>query len=215
MGTAGAGDRGWRLLATLVGMRVTVALGSRLRGNDGRGAGMTGGEGAGTVGGGGVGTTGGEGAGTTGAGDRGWGLLATLVGMRVMVALGSRLRGNDGRGAGMTGAGAGARTTGGEGVGTVGGEGVRTVGAGDRGWGLLAILCRMRVMVALGSRLRGNDGRGAGTTRGRRGNDEGEARERREEGARKRWERATGVGVVGDLGWYASDGCAGFPPTRE
>ena len=33
----GAGDRGWGLLATLVGMRVTVALGSRLRGNDGRG----------------------------------------------------------------------------------------------------------------------------------------------------------------------------------
>ena len=32
---------------------------------------------------------------TTGEGDRGWGLLATLAGMRVTVALGSRLRGND------------------------------------------------------------------------------------------------------------------------
>ena len=53
-------------------------------------------------------------------------------------------------------------------------------------------------------------------TRGRRGNDEGEARERREE----RRERATGSGrpvegVVGDRLWYASVGCAGFPPTRE
>ena len=35
-GTAGAGDRGRGLLATLVGTRVTVALGSRLRGNDER-----------------------------------------------------------------------------------------------------------------------------------------------------------------------------------
>ena len=34
METAGADDRGRGLLATLVGMRVTVALGSRLRGND-------------------------------------------------------------------------------------------------------------------------------------------------------------------------------------
>ena len=39
---------------------------------------------------------------------------------------------------------------------------------------------------------------------GGRGSGEGERRE-----------RATGVGVVGDLGWYASDGCAGFPPSRE
>ena len=178
MRTVGAGDRGWGLLATLVGMRVTVALGSRLRGNDGRGAGMTGagaGAGARTTGGEGAGTVGGEGVRTVGAGDRGWGLLATLVGMRVTVALGSRLRGNDGRGAGMTGAGAGAgaRTTGGEGVGTVGGEGVGTVGAGDRGWGLLATLVGMRVTVALGSRLRGNDGRGAETTGGVRERREG------------------------------------------
>ena len=64
----------------------------------------------------------------------------------------------------MTGAGAGARTTGGEGAGTTGGGGVGTVGAGDRGWGLLATLVGMRVTVALGSRLRGNDGRGAGMT---------------------------------------------------
>ena len=34
METAGAVDRGRGLLATLVGTRVTVALGSRLRGND-------------------------------------------------------------------------------------------------------------------------------------------------------------------------------------
>ena len=32
--SGGSGRRGWGLLATLVGMRVTVALGSRLRGND-------------------------------------------------------------------------------------------------------------------------------------------------------------------------------------
>ena len=46
---------------------------------------------------GGLGTKGGAGAarGSGGSGRRGWGLLATLVGMRVMVALGSRLRGND------------------------------------------------------------------------------------------------------------------------
>ena len=75
-----SGRRGWGLLATLVGMRVTVALGSRLRGNDGGGgAGMTRGR-----------------RGNGGSGRRGWGLLATLVGMRVTVALGSRLRGNDG-----------------------------------------------------------------------------------------------------------------------
>ena len=176
------------------------------------------GAGARTTGGEGVGTVGGEGVGTVGAGDREWGLLATLVGMRVTVALGSRLRGNDGRGAGMTGAGAGARTTGGEGAGTTGGEGVGTVGAGDRGWRLLAILCRMRVMVALGSRLRGNDGRRGRGNDGRRGRGNDGRRGRGNDGRRGRGNGRSGrpgVAVVGDLGWYASDGCAGFPPARE
>ena len=100
-----------------------------------------------------------------GAGDRGRRLLATLVGMQVTVALGSRLRGNDERGA----------------------------GAGDRGRRLLATLVGMQVTVALGSRLRGNDERGRGSG-----------------GSGRPGER-----VVGDLGWYASDGCAGFPPSRE
>ena len=71
------------------------------------------------------------------------------------------------------------------------GKGVGVAGAGDRGWGLLATLVGMRVTVALGSRLRGNDegevrerrGRGVGTTGyaevSGRGNDEGEVRGRR------------------------------------
>ena len=83
-------------------------------------------------------------------------------------------------------------------------------GAGDRGWGLLANLVGMRVTVALGSRLRGNDEGGAGTTGyaevSGRGNDEGEARGRRimhrspyagTTGGAWEWRgRATGSGVA-------------------
>ena len=63
-------------------------------------------------------------------------------------------------------------------------EGVREQREGS-GWGLLATLVGMRVLVALGSRLRGNDRRGAGTTGGRERGGGG---------------REIGVGVVGDLG---------------
>ena len=95
-----------------------------------------------------------------------WGLLAIICGMRVAVALGSRLRGKD------------------EGEARKRRGVVRAAGAGDRGWGLLAIICGMRVAVALGSRLRGKDegearkrrvmqkSSFAGKTRGRRGDDE-------------------------------------------
>ena len=84
---AGAGDRETWLLETLVGMRVTVALGSRtprriqdLCGNDEEGA-----QERRVM----------QRSPFAGAGDRETWLLETLVGMRVTVALGSRLRGND------------------------------------------------------------------------------------------------------------------------
>ena len=55
----------------------------------------------------------------------------------------------------------------------------------------------MRVAVALGSRLRGNDRRGRGNDRRGRGKDEGRGNdEGRANGERGR----PGVGVVGDLG---------------
>ena len=100
---------------------------------------------------------------------------------------------------------------------------METAGAGDRERWLLETLVGMRGTVALGSRLRGND---EGATRGQRGNDEGVAGTTRR---RRRGSRGTTNGsgrprevAVGDLGWYARDGCAGFPhatahprPSRE
>ena len=64
-------------------------------------------------------------------------------------------------------------------------------------WGLQENSGGPRVVVALGSRLRGND--------------EGEVRVRREGAA---WGRP-GVGAARELGWFACRGCAGFPPSRE
>ena len=175
----GAGDRERWLLETLVGMRGMVALGSRtprriqdLRGND---------EGV-------AGTTRGRRGGSGGtewerATAERW-LLETLVGMRGMVALGSRLRG-----AGTT---RGSRERRG---------GVETAGAGDRERWLLETLVGMR----------GRRGGLAGTTRGRRGaarerrggrgNDEGATRGQQgnDEGATS-WETLVGMRGMVALG---------------
>ena len=161
-----------------------------------------------------------------GAGDRGWGLLATLVGMRVTVALGSRLRGNDegeARGRRIMHRSPDAGTTGG---------GVGAAGAGDREWGC-AGFPPSRERRGGGAWTtnyasvsgRGNDRRGrgsggggrpgvglrwvpafAGTTRGKRGDDElcrGLRTRERQEGRGSGGGGPPGVG----LRWV--------PPSRE
>ena len=201
----GRRERARRLLATLVGIRVTVALGSRLRGND-------------------VGEAQGRRvmqrstfAGTTwgrrkddelckglpsrerqewpwGRRERARRLLATLVGIRVTVALGSRLRGNDveeAQGRRVMQRSTFAGTTWGRRKDDELCKGLLSRERQEWPWGrrerarrLLATLVGIRVTVALGSRLRGNDvgeaqGRRvmqrstfAGTTWGRLRNDE-------------------------------------------
>ena len=237
METAGAGDRERWLLETLVGMRGTVALGSRLRGNDeGATRGQRGNdEGvAGTTRGsrerrGGRGND--EGA-TRGSrerrgGDEGaagerrgaWKRRERATGrggcwrpwlvcegwLRWVPAFEGATRGQRGNDGG--GGAAGERRMG---AGRPG-----EVAVGHLGWyardGCAGFPpSRERRGVAgttRGSRERpGGRGNDQGATRGQRGNDE--------------WERATGSGrpgevAVGHLGWYARDGCAGFPPSRE
>ena len=93
---------------------------------------------------------------------------------------------------------------------------METAGAGDRETWLLETLVGMRVTVALGSRT-------PRRIQDLRGNDEGAARERRVmQKSPLRGGGRPGDVAVGDLGWYASDRCAGFPhatahprPSRE
>ena len=82
----GAGDQGFRIVPDLGGPRVAVALGSRLRGND---EGRCGNDGSGR------GNDAGRSRERRGAGDQGFRVVPDLGGPRLVVALGSRLRGDD------------------------------------------------------------------------------------------------------------------------
>ena len=226
----GRRERARRLLATLVGMRVTVALGSRLRGNDVEEAQGRRVMQRSTF----AGTTWGrreddelcKGLPSRERQEWPWGrrerarrLLATLVGIRVTVALGSRLPGNDveeAQGRRVMQRSTFAGTTWGRRKGHELCRGLASRERREWPWGrrerarrLLATLVGIRVTVALGSRLPGND---VGEAQGRRVMQ------------RSTFAGTTGVAVgtagtgeevVGDLGWYPSDGCAGFPPSRE
>ena len=214
----------------MVGIRVTVALGSRLRGNDVEEA---------------------QGrrvmqrstfAGTTwgrrkddelckgllsrerqewpwGRRERARRLLATLVGIRVTVALGSRLRGND------VGEAQGRRVMQRSPFAGTTGVAVETAGTGEEVVGDLGWYPSDGCAGFPPSRER--RGGGARTTSYAtvylRGNDVGEAQGRRVM-QRSPFAGTTGVAVgtagtgeevVGHLGWYPSDGCAGFPPSRQ
>ena len=164
MGGGGMGSSGGGGSA---GLRVVVALGSRLRGNDERRRGCD--EGRRGCDGGRCGNDEGR-CGCDGRGRhevvRGWGLQENSAGLRVVVALGSRLRGND---EGRRGCDE-ERCGNDEGRCECGGRGRHGVG---RGWGLQENSAGLRVVVALGSRLRGNDEGRRGNDEGRRGNDEG------------------------------------------